>query len=139
MSEPHFPLGVELMDDDHAAIETMLETAATAPDDQLRDRLVACRDEIAAHFAREEHLMAGAGLPVLACHKAQHRRLIEDVEAVLAETPVAARLRDYLGRDLPNLIMAHIASVDQMAARFLNGDLPMEMIERLRIAEENAR
>lgn len=136
MTEAKFPLGVDLMDDDHACIEAMLAEAATAADNALAPRLKDCRDEIAAHFAREETLMREKNVPVLACHLAQHNRLIEDVDAVLAAAPAPERLRAYISRDLPNLIMAHIASVDQISARFLNGDLPPGMVENLRLPEE---
>lgn len=138
MTEPKFPLGVDLMDDDHAHIEEMLAGAAKAPDDALHAMLRACRDEIAAHFLREEALMRNMSVPVLACHIAQHNRLIEDMDNVLGSVVEPARLRPYLSRDLPNLIMAHIASVDQVSARFIHGDLPPGMVDTLRLPEEPA-
>lgn len=139
MTVTRFPLGVPLMDDDHASIEAMLATAADAPDDCLQGQLWACRTEIAAHFRREEALMRERGVPVLACHVAQHARLIEDIDSVLAAPALPDRLRTYLARDLPNLVMAHIASVDQVSARFINGDLPAGMVDALRLGEGGSR
>lgn len=136
MSEPKFPLGVDLMDDDHARVEAMLAGAPAVADGELSDYLARCREEIAGHFAREEELMQRAGVPVLACHIAQHRSLIDAIDAVLMHASGHARLREFAERDLPNLVMAHIASVDQVSARFIKGELPSAMTERLRLPVE---
>lgn len=139
MSHPKFPLGVDLMDDDHTRIEEMLAEAALIADAALPGHLAACRAEIAEHFAREEALMRAHAVPVLACHIAQHNRLVADIDATIAATKGnIPTLRMYLMRDLPNLIMAHIASVDQISARFLAGDLPAAMVANLRLPEETA-
>lgn len=140
MRKPALPLGVPLMDDDHARIEEALAHAAARSDGELLSALSLCRDELAEHFAREEELMEEARLPVLACHVAQHRRLLEDVDATLAAKcgdPVA--LRAYLERDLPNLVMAHIGSVDMLSARFLSGDLSSDATAALRLPQEDRR
>jgi len=136
MGEPKFPLGVDLMDADHARIEEMLAGAPAVGDGELAGYLARCRDEIAGHFAREEELMRHAGVPVLACHIAQHRGLIAAIDTMLTDAPDTIRLRLFIERDLPNLVMAHIASVDQVSARFIKGELPAAMTDRLRLPEE---
>lgn len=137
-SHPSFPLGVALMDDDHAHIEDMLRMVPNVPDEGLLNFLAEVRQEIADHFAREEELMRTHRVPVLECHIAQHARLIhemDDVTARAAAMPRAA-LRTFLGRDLVNLVMSHIASVDQISARFLRGELDEAMTGRLRLPVE---
>lgn len=138
MSEPKFPLGVSLMDEDHAHLEELFEQAAGIPDGDLLDFLKHCRDEIAAHFVREEALMTAQNVPVLHCHIAQHRRLVEDIDAVIVQGALSSAqfLRTYLVRDVPNLVMAHVASVDQVTAHFLRGDLDPKMVEALRLPQE---
>ncbi|HRK24953.1 MAG TPA: hemerythrin family protein [Beijerinckiaceae bacterium] len=139
MLPPSIPLGVTLMDDDHARIEDALAQAARVADAGLHAALQRCRAELAGHFAREEALMEAAGLPVLGCHVAQHRRLIDDVDAMLKDAAATPeRLRLYIARDLPNLVLAHIASIDQLSARFLTGEIPGATMARLRMAEEAA-
>lgn len=137
MSDPKFPLGVALMDDDHAELEALFEIAAEAPDALIPAFLAQCRDAIAAHFAREEALMQARNVPALHCHVAQHARLIEEIDAALAKGTLAKPefLRNFTTRDLPNLVMSHVASVDQMAARFLNGTLDPAMVAALRNPE----
>lgn len=138
MAEPHFPLGVELMDDDHARLEQMLAEAAVAPDAGLAAALKAVRAEMADHFAREEALMRDAAVPVYACHVAQHSRILEDIDGALDAAPDLSRLRAFTSAELPNLLMSHIASVDQISARFLTGDLDPGMVAQLRLPQEPA-
>lgn len=140
MSQPHFALGVPLMDEDHAHLEALLAGVGAVPDTGLYAFLELCRSEIAAHFGREEELMRSAVVPVLHCHIAQHNRLIEDIDFMLANGRglSADALRTYLSRDVANLLMSHIASVDQISARFLRGDLDAEMVGRLRLPLEDA-
>lgn len=140
MSAPKFPLGVDLMDDDHAHLEELMDGVKDVPDSALPDYLNTLRDEIAAHFSREEALMREARVPVLECHVAQHARLISDIDSMrtrLADIDVAS-LRTYLGRDIPSMVMAHVASVDQISARFLLGELDGALVARLRLPEEAA-
>ena len=140
MSDPKFPLGVDLMDEDHAHLEELMDKVRAVPDADLPAYLDTLRDEIAEHFAREEALMREARVPVLDCHAAQHPRLINDIEAVrarIAEMGLPA-LRNYLGRDIPSMVMAHIASVDQISARFLLGNLDTTLVSRLRLPDEAA-
>lgn len=142
MSDPKFPLGVPLMDDDHAHLEELMAGAAGLDDTALAAFLDTVREEIAGHFSREETLMREARVPVLECHVAQHARLIEEIDSVRARARAEAiptpALRAFLVRDVPNLVMAHIASVDQISARFLTGTLDSAMVSRLRLPEEAA-
>ena len=135
MSHPSFPLGVDLMDDDHAHIEDMLRLVPDVPDEGLVNYLAEVRDEIADHFAREEALMREHRVPVLECHIAQHTRLIAEIDDMRARaaTLPAPALRLFLTRDVANMIMAHIASVDQISARFIRGELDEVMTGRLRL------
>ncbi len=137
MSHPSFPLGIDLMDDDHAHIEDMLRMVPRVPGDGLANYLAEVRAEIADHFAREEALMRQHRVPVLECHIAQHNRLLNEIDAVAARQATMTRdeLRTFLLRDVANMVLSHIASVDQISARFLRGELDHALVSRLRLPE----
>lgn len=122
-------LGVETMDEDHQRIDEMLDACAAASDDELLARYAALRAETAAHFEREEELMRIGRTPVYACHVAQHRRLLDDMDVPRD----AAALRRYVEADLPRDIAAHVASIDQLTARFLTGEIDPALADQLKL------
>lgn len=134
MPAPRIPLGVPLMDEDHARIEALIADIPAMPDAELTAFGVRLRLELAEHFTAEEDLMKERGAPVLECHVAQHRMLLSEVEAGVERAgDDAAALRRHLGRDVPALVLAHVASVDQMTARFLGGGLDADAVAGLRL------
>ena len=139
MNAPQIPLGVPLMDEDHARLEALFETASSLPDAELGAFLARVRDELAQHFAREEELMRQHDAPVLHCHIAQHHMLLTEVDmaGTRAAGDVSAQRR-LLTRDLPALVLSHVASVDQVTSRFLGGNLDIDAVAALRLPVENA-
>jgi hemerythrin-like metal-binding protein len=135
MSAPLFPLGVQLMDDDHAHLEELFACAGSVEDDKLADFLETVRAEVAAHFAREEEHMQARDVPVYDCHVAQHRLLLAELDAVRAqaENMAPSALRSFLDRVVPNLVMSHVASVDRVTATFLQGGLDARLVGKLRL------
>lgn len=136
---PEHPLGVKVMDDDHAALEALLRAAKALPDDALPSALEEISAEVAAHFTREEEEMRAHDVPVLFCHMAQHKRIIDLLAAArgLVEARDSARLRMFLTVMLPGEIEAHINSVDRMSARFMTGDLAPAAGDELRLPERD--
>lgn len=139
MDTPKFPLGVPLMDEDHFQLEQLFETVDAVADDGLAAFQEKACAEVAAHFAREEELMRAHEVPVLHCHIAQHQRVLAELEAAkaLARAGDLAGLRLHLTRDLPSLVMAHVASVDQVTAHFLRGSLEASAFCNLRLPTES--
>lgn len=136
---PEHPLGVKVMDDDHAVLEALLRGAATLPDDALPGALGEIAAEVEAHFHREEEEMRRHAVPVLFCHMAQHKRIVDLLAAAqkLAGPQDMVRLRTFLTVMLPGEIEAHINSVDRMSARFMTGELPTQASEDLRLPERD--
>ncbi len=135
MAEPNLVLGVQEMDDDHARLEALLGTVHTTADGDLARLLDAVAEETRTHFAHEEALMKAAQFPVLFCHMAQHKMILDGIEAARnsASAGDTARLRRYLAETLPELIESHIGSVDRVTAGFLKGEIPAEAFTGMRL------
>lgn len=134
MPAPRIPLGVPLMDEDHARLEALMATAPAVADADLPIFAARLHRELTGHFAAEEKLMRERGAPVLECHIAQHRMLLAEVEAGVERAGADTdALRRHLGRDVPALVLAHVASVDQVAARVLAGTLAAQSVVGLRL------
>jgi len=125
MSQPQNPLGVPLMDEDHARLEDMFEAAATMDDAGLPAAFVEIRNELAAHLAREEKLMQAHDVPVLPCHVELHQALMTQAEAGqrLVDSGDLAGLRIHLASALPHLVAQHVATADTVSAGFIKGDM----------------
>lgn len=133
---PTLPLGVPLMDADHATLEVMFERVAATADADLPGLFAEIEAEVIAHFAREEKLMAEYDAPVAHCHHTQHALLLSEFERA---RPVAASgdgeaLRRILSQ-LEEFVAGHVASVDRVTAQFLGGTLDTAQVERLRLPE----
>lgn len=129
---PTIALGVELMDRDHLRLERMLAAAARARDEDLPKLHRDIVTEVAAHFAREEALMRDRQIPGFPCHVSQHRILVAELtrDGLPCET---ADLRRRLQVVIPQLILSHVATMDRMAAAFLNGDIGRSDFDTLRL------
>ena len=135
MTAPKFALGVPLMDDDHAHLESLFGCVDAVADERLPEFLETVRSEVAAHFAREEELMRDRDVPVYDCHVAQHRLLLSELDTARASAPSTrpAQLREFLSYVGPNLVMSHVASVDRVTAAFLQGGLDPRLVDKLRL------
>lgn len=115
-------LGNALMDQTHHEFVTLVAELEAAQDAALpaaMDALIAHTD---AHFAREQQWMSESRFPMQSCHDAEH----EGVLAALREARghvADGRLR--VARVLPPELMhwfeGHVASMDAMLARWLEG------------------
>jgi hemerythrin len=131
---PAIVLGVPEMDADHAVIELMFERVSTTPDAALADLFREIEAEVIAHFAREETLMEREGVPVLHCHQAQHRLLLDEFAGARpAEGAIdAAALRGTLAT-LATFVEGHVGSVDRVTSQFLGGTLDPAVVAALRL------
>jgi hemerythrin len=76
------------------------------------------------HFLREETLMREARFPAYPAHKAEHDRVLAEMNAearAFRQQGDAARLSRYLQEALPGWYLDHTRSLDVAAARFLAG------------------
>ena len=133
-AQPAHPLGVELMDDDHAQLEALIESAAVAADADLAALHAKIVDGLAAHFSREEELMRQRGFPGLHCHSAQHNLLVDQARRTGGMAPAA--LRRHIGVHIAQLVESHVLTMDYMTAAFLRGEFGPEHFENLRLPLE---
>lgn len=114
-------LGVPLMDDDHAHLDELLHGVRDAGDGELPALLATIEAETRAHFGHEEDLMRKRGLGILACHSIQHQLFLAEfaVGRTAIEAGDMAALRHFLTSTLPELLAAHVDTVDRMTAFLL--------------------
>lgn len=132
-------LGVSSMDSDHATIEALFAQAPHIQDDGLPAYFDAVRTEIQEHFLREEALMRQHQVPVLFCHMAQHRRILDTLDAAekMLRNMAWKELRAFLTHDLPGIVQAHVASIDRLSANFILGIADSALADQLRLKQEN--
>ncbi len=73
------------------------------------------------HFLREESMMREARFPGYAVHKAEHDRVLAEVDAearLFRDGGDAARLSRYLFEALPAWFLRHLRTLDEVTARF---------------------
>ncbi len=76
MTKSALSLGVPEMDEEHSAIQSLLDKVRNSSDAELPPLLDDVADRLAVHFASEEKLMRDGEVPVLECHKAQHNMIL---------------------------------------------------------------
>lgn len=134
MSAPAHPLGVSLMDEDHARLEALIARAQSVPDGELELLHADILQGLADHFAREEELMRARAFPGLHCHFAQHKLLLE--EARRTGRVGSTALRRHLAEYVAQLVESHVLTLDTVTAAFLNGELDPASFESLRLPVE---
>jgi hemerythrin len=75
-----------------------------------------------AHFGREEKAMQEAAFPPYPLHKAEHDRVLEEMDVEgehFRETGDTARLRAYVTEGVPAWFIQHIQSMDAVTAQFV--------------------
>lgn len=73
------------------------------------------------HFLREESMMREAGFPAYAQHKAEHDRVLAEMDAEARAFRAhgdAARLARYLFEALPAWFLNHVRTMDLVTSRF---------------------
>ena len=86
-------------------------------------RLEALHEHTQEHFAREEEAMKKARFPPFPVHKAEHDRVLEEMESEethFRETGDTARLWRYVADVVPSWFVSHIQSMDQVTAAFVS-------------------
>lgn len=126
---PDLPL--PFMNRDHAEEFRLLEELGEALEAQdhgsgtageILERLAVLAVKTREHFLHEESVMREAGFPAYLPHKAEHDRVLAemDVEAnTYRRSGDVARLRRYLIDVVPRWFVAHTTSMDVVTARFV--------------------
>jgi hemerythrin len=131
---PQFPVG--FMNADHALEVRMLNDLESALSAHRRGQgsLEAVLEKLSIfavsareHFLREESLMREAQYPAYAAHKAEHDRVLSEMNEearVFRERGDGERLARYLFRTLPDWFVTHVRTMDLVAAKSSAGSGP---------------
>jgi hemerythrin len=125
-------LPVPFMNADHAREVRLLNEMEAALEAHARgegslatviERLSILAVHTREHFLREEAMMREAGFPAYARHKAEHDRVLSEMDAEarrFREDGDAARLSRYLFEALPTWFARHMRTLDDVTARFVS-------------------
>jgi hemerythrin len=122
---------LRFMNEDHStefkltgALAASLERAlaGTARTGEVEERWAALALHTKEHFSREEASMSETDDPTFPRHRAEHERLLAVLE-VRWESYVEARdcqrLLDFTRRELRELFVAHVTTMDSVTARYV--------------------
>ena len=131
---PHLPLA--FMNRDHAEEFRLLEELGRALEahghgsgttDEILQRLAVLAVQTREHFLHEESVMREAAFPAYLPHKAEHDRVLVEMDAeakAFRERGDTPRLRRYLRDVVPRWFVAHTTSMDVVAAGFVAARFP---------------
>jgi hemerythrin len=126
---PELPL--EFMNADHAREIRLLEqigdalaalSAGTGSVGTVLERLSVFAVHTREHFLREEQAMREAGFPAYPVHKAEHDRVLGEMDAAVRafrDGGDPEPLRSYLFDTVPAWFVNHIRTMDSVTARFV--------------------
>lgn len=113
---------VRLVNDVEAALAAHGRGEGTLSD--IVERLSVLAVHTREHFLREELMMREVRFPAYPVHKAEHDRVLAEMDAearAFRESGDAARLSRYLLDALPAWFVEHIRTMDVVTARFVAG------------------
>ncbi|WJW75440.1 bacteriohemerythrin [Thiohalobacter sp. IOR34] len=120
-----YSVGIESIDREHKKLLGLINQLQTAVDyatDETfeREALDAAVDYTRTHFAHEEALMEQYGYPDFAAHKAEHRKMIDKVNSLVAdyESDPDKTLQEALDF-LKQWLVRHINGTDKQYSSFL--------------------
>lgn len=113
-------VGVAVIDTDHELFVAELNAAAAASDDSFPLHFGELVEHTRAHFAREEAIMDATSFFAAAVHKAEHQRVLAELERVAdrLEAGDTASARAYVADDLPAWFLQHRNTMDLVTASF---------------------
>ena len=124
------PVALSFMNDDHHLEACLLNDLADALEQHrirpakaaVLQRFEALLGHTREHFAREESAMEQSGFPAYPVHKAEHDRVLDELQAegrAFRDGCDAARLSTYVRETVPAWFLQHIQSMDLVTSRFV--------------------
>ncbi len=116
-------VGVEAIDTDHEVFVAEINAAVAAADAEFPTHFAELVEHTRAHFAREEAIMESTGFFATAVHRAEHQRVLSEMERVAdrLEAGDATFARQYVAEQLPAWFMQHRNTMDLVTASFARG------------------
>ncbi len=116
-------VGVQAIDTDHEVFVAEINAAVAAPDEEFPTLFAELVEHTRAHFAREETLMDSTGFFATDVHRAEHQRVLAEMERVAdrLEAGDASYARQYVAEHLPPWFMQHRNTMDLVTASFARG------------------
>jgi hemerythrin len=123
-------VALDFQNEDHEAEGRLLNEVASAigrycdgseGQDAVLAPLEALVEHTREHFEREDRLMREQGFPAYAVHRAEHARVLSEMEReafAFREQGDPSRLSRYVTAVLPSWFVNHIQTMDDVTARF---------------------
>ncbi len=111
-------LGVGFVDHDHCEAVEMINRLAAA---SLPERLVLARNfarHCVEHFTREEEMMVKTGFFALDPHRDEHRRVVAQLDGIIASLEAGDPCDEYFAVDLPQWFLEHRATMDYVTSGY---------------------
>jgi len=127
-SKDRVGLGVPVMDGYHQEFLTILAALATMPNSVFVAMFKELLRHTHEHFNQEEVLMKETGYTGLSEHLEEHRRVLNDLEAMLARAE-RGRLRmprEFIKNHMPEWFQFHLVTMDSALALHLKVSLNLE-------------
>ena len=106
-----FNLGIRAVDEDHKRFfEIFNRLHSCLGHDAAREAVAELIAYARGHFAREEQALDDVAYPYLAEHRAQHQRLLRDLERIDVQRTTAAQLAISISRDW---LIEHVLGMDK--------------------------
>ncbi len=114
-------LGIDFMDQTHREFIVLLNSAAQADKKQFVHDYHRLLEHTRDHFDRENAVMQQCIFPALDEHRAEHRRVLHEMNAMLASIARgrSALARAYVTEHMPEWFELHTATMDSALAAHL--------------------
>lgn len=113
-------VGIDEIDTDHEVFVAEINAAVAASDEDFPTHFAELVEHTRAHFAREEAIMDATSFFATSVHKAEHQRVLAEVERVAdrLEAGDASFARTYVAEHLPSWFRQHRDTMDLATASF---------------------
>ncbi len=118
-------VGVPAIDEAHHEFVEILNSLPAASDDEFRKLFSRLAAHSREHFAEEEALMERSSFPVIEIHKAEHQRVLSELEHIQErmEKGEMELAREYVREQLSAWFVLHRNTMDYVTAAHIQRTL----------------